>query len=360
MVTATLTASMLIAQMPAGIWVDRHDRRLLLLLAQSAQVIAALGLLIGLGLGTGGLPLFVGFAVIDGVACAFLGPAREVAIRGIVPTDQLRTAFAQEEARSHAGRVLGPALGGVLFAAGALLPYAATAIGYLAATALSTLARVPRRPDVEIREPEGRTTHRASMLAETVMAARWLIHRPGLREMSLVIMAMNALGGAFTLPLIVHLGELGASEGTTGVVLTGIGIGGLIGAFGSSVITTRITAGHLAILVPTVFGVCLMIAALPIGPWWPFVPVLLFSLVTPALNVASAAVTAQLVPPDMLGRVGAFLTFSGFLLAPLGPLVGGFLADGIGGGRALVVVGGGLVLSGMIAATSRPLRRFQA
>jgi hypothetical protein len=87
-------------------------------------------------------------------------------------------------------------------------------------------------------------------------------------------------------------------------------------------------AGPLAIGSPSVFGLCLLAAALPVGLWWPAVPLIVLSLTTPALNVASQTLTAQLVPPEMLGRMGPLLTVAAFSLASRslrgfrGPLAG--------------------------------------
>src|SRR5699024_4834592 len=303
LVAGTLTAAMLLARMPAGIWVDRHDRRRILLIAQAIQVLNAVALLAGLVAGHAGLAGFLAFAAVDGLCQAFLGPARQVSIRAVVPLSQLRSAFAQEEARSHAGRVVGPAIGGVLYGLGLLAPYLAMAASVAAAWVFALAAKVPRRPGEEVEAAEegagpaadgevadgGAPPRRRGMLAESWEALRWLIGRRGLREMSLVIMAMNFFGGGVTLALIVHIGSLGGSATLTGLVLTGIGIGGLIGASAAGWVAGKVSAGHLAIGVPAVLGLCLMLAALPLAPWWPFVPILAFSLVTPALNVASGA-----------------------------------------------------------------------
>lgn len=361
LVAAALTASMLIAQMPAGVWVDRHDRRRILLVAQAIQLLNALALLLGLALGEAGVTNFFAFAIIDGVCRAFLGPAREVAIRAIVPVTQLRLAFAQEESRSHAGRVLGPALGGTLYAAGTLFPYLATTVSLAFAWAFAALGKVPRQAAVTADVPgPGASARKHGMLGESVDALRWLIHQKGLRELSAVLMAMNCLGGAFTIPLIVHIHSLGGSDSLTGLVLAGIGIGGLLGALSSAWVTGHVPAGRLAILVPAIFGGCLVLASLTLAPWWPFIPILMFSLVTPALNVASGTVTAQLVPADMLGRVGSLLTLTGFLLAPLGLFLGGYLSSHVGGGWTLCLVGAGLLLTAAVAAISPTLRKFRA
>lgn len=376
LVAATLTAAMLLAQMPAGIWVDRHDRRRILLTAQAVQVLNALGLLAGLVTGYAGLLGFLVFAAVDGICQAFLGPARQVSIRAVVPTSQLRGAFAQEEARSHAGRVVGPAVGGVLSGVGLLAPYLAMTVSVAAAWVFAVLAKVPRRPaegegadgedspassgESETSEADEVRSPRPGMLAETRDALRWLLARRGLREMTLVLMAMNLCGGAVTLSLIVHIRSLGGAATLTGFVLTGIGIGGLLGSLASGWVTGKVPIGRLAVGVPAVLGLCLVLAALPAAPWWPFFPILAFSLVTPALNVAAGAVISELVPAGMLGRIGALLGVASMALSPLGPLIGGLLAGRFGGGWALVAAGAGFLLTALAGALSPTLRRFTA
>ncbi len=383
-VTSLLSASLIVTQIPAGVWVDRWDRRKILQICQFIQFLNSAILSVTLLAAGVHFVSFAVFAVVDGACQAFLNPAREVAIRGVVPLKQLPRAYSQEEARKHGARLLGPALGGVLYAAYALLPFVCDTVSFFVAWCCTLGAKVPRRPQVA---PESTTTTSAAaatsataevpaipevpatpetqdnptpgMLAEARSAVKWLVYQRGLRELILVIMAMNLLGGAFYIPMIDHIESLGGSSAITGVVLSGIGVGGLVGALASEHVTRRISPGWLAIAVPAIFGVCLMVAVIPISPWWPTFPLILFSLTTPALNVASQAITAQMVPHEMLGRVGALLTVVAGGLAPLGPLMGGILTARIGGGATLFWVGVGLLAVSCVGVTSSSLRNFR-
>ena len=69
------------------------------------------------------IAVFLVLALVDGVCTAFSGPARATAIQAVVPKDQLKPAYAQEEARGHAARVAGPPLGALLMAAGRAVPF---------------------------------------------------------------------------------------------------------------------------------------------------------------------------------------------------------------------------------------------
>lgn len=364
LVSAVGIVGMLVLQIPAGVLVDRSDRRRSLLITQAVQVMNSAALTILLLFGWAGLWSFIVFSIIDGGCQAFLGPAREVAIRNIVPAAQLRRAYTQEEARSHGARLLGPALGGALYAISSLLPFVLDTASFVAAWICTIFTHVPRRPPavagIDDTAVADATPVRRHMVAEAAEAARWIARRRGLREMFVVVTAMNLLGGAFSIPVIVRVGELGGSSAVAGLVLTGSGTGGLVGAILAGQITGRIPAGRLAAIVPAVFGVCMAAAALPLADWWPIIPIVTFSLMVPSLNVTISTITAQLVPADMLGRIGALLGFTAYGLQPIGPLLGGILSGAIGGGPTLLCVGIGLVITAAAAASSRTLRTFRA
>ncbi|OUC91507.1 MFS transporter [Streptosporangium minutum] len=362
-VAGARTVALLLAQMPAGVWVDRWDRRRTLITAQGLQ--AAVSALLAALVLTGQVRAwhFVVLAVLDGLCTAFVDPAKYTVIRGIVPSGQLHTAYAQEEARTHAAGLTGPPLGGLLYGLGRAVPFVVDAVTFLAATIFYVLAKVPRRPE----DPPNASAHadgeeqrptRRSMHREVGEAVAWLWRRRGLREVTAAVMILNLLGGAFLLPLIVLVGERGGDALATGTVLAGLGIGGLTGALLSGRIGRLLPPGRLLLAVVTIFGVALAATALPWGAWWPMIPLMFITLSTPSLNVVMNVVIVRMVPEEMLGRMGAVLSMGGMALKPLGPVLGGVLAAAMGGAASLVLLGGLLVLTAAAAALSKELRRF--
>ncbi|MEV5895798.1 MFS transporter [Nonomuraea fuscirosea] len=355
--------ALLLIQLPAGVWVDRWDRRRTLMIAQSFQ--AAVSALLAVLILTGQVQIwhFVTLAVLDALCAAFIEPVRDTAIRGIVPASQLHSAYAQEESRTHAAGLIGPPLGGLLYTLGRAVPFLAETVTLVAAALFYALAKVPRRPanqsqtsareDGEERRPIRRGVHR-----EAAEAITWLWRRRGLREVTAAMMVLNLLGGAFLIPLIVLVGERGGGALTTGTVLAALGIGGLAGALLSGHISRLLPPGILLLAVLTIFGAALAATALPWGAWWPMVPLVFITLSTPSLNVVLNVVIARMVPDKMLGRMGAVLSMGGMALKPFGPVLGGTLAAALGGAAALVVLGGLLGATAAAAALSRELRRF--
>ncbi|MFI7697314.1 MFS transporter [Nonomuraea sp. NPDC049655] len=362
-VAGARTVAFLLVQIPAGVWVDRWDRRRTLISAQGLQAVVS-ALLAALVL-TDQVQIwhFVTLAVLDALCAAFIEPVLGTAVRGIVPTSQLHSAYAQEESRTHAAGLAGPPLGGLLYGLGRAVPFVVDTITFLAATIFYALAKVPRRPANESRtstreDGEEQPPIRGGMRREAVEAMTWLWRRRGLREVTAAVMVLNLLGGAFLIPLIVLVGERGGSALTTGTVLAGLGVGGLAGALLSGRIGKLLPPGMLLLVVLTVFGAALAATALPWGAWWPMVPLVFITLSTPSLNVVLNVVIARMVPEEMLGRMGAILSMGSMALKPFGPVLGGALAAALGGAAALVILGGLIGMTAVIAALSRELRGF--
>ncbi|MBG0819401.1 MFS transporter [Planomonospora sp. ID91781] len=380
-VAGARTVAFVLVQMPAGVWVDRWDRRRTLVTAQGLQAVVSALLAALILTGRAQAWHFVALAVLDGLCAAFIGPVQDTAIRGIVPPGQLHAAYAQEEARTHAAGLIGPPLGGLLYGLGRAVPFVVDAVTFLAATLCYVLAKVPRRPadrpgassrpdggvrpeagewpDGEAREDGGgRRPARRGMRREAGEAVAWLWRRKGLREVTAAVMVLNLLGGAFLIPLIVLVGERGGDAFTTGAVLAGLGVGGLVGSLLSGRISRLLPPGRLLPAVVAVFGAALAATALPWGAWWPMVPLVFVTLSTPSLNVVMNVAVARMVPEEMLGRMGAVLSTGGMALKPLGPVLGGALAAALGGAAALVVLGGLLGLTAAAAVLSPELRGF--
>ncbi|MCO1656165.1 MFS transporter [Pseudonocardia humida] len=355
LVAGAAVAGRMVALVPAGVWVDRWDRRRTLVAAQAARVVCAV-VLLGL-VATGAPPVWAPALLgsLDGVGATFTDLVRSASIRGLVPPTQLRTAYVQEEARTHAAWLAGPPIGGLLYAVAPVLPFAVDAVTFAVALVCAAAAPVPRKPAVVVVE---RGTGGRSMRREAADVLRRLWRRPGLRAVYGVLAALNLLGGAFMIPLIALVSERGGGAAATGAVLAGAGIGGLVGSLLAGRVGGLLPVGPLMLVVVAVFGTVVAAMALPFGPWWPVVPLAVVTPASPVVNVVMNEVTARLVPEDVLGRVDAVLTPVARDTAPVGPVLGGALAAGFGAGPALVLVGAALLVAVGLAATAAELRRF--
>ncbi|MEM7664525.1 MAG: MFS transporter [Pseudomonadota bacterium] len=129
----------------SGLAADRFDRRLLGQLTILLQLICAAVLLWFTWMDGISLPVLFAVAIALGVARGFSGPALSALAPNLVPKDLLPTAIALSSISWQVGRLVGPAIGAVLYAIEAALPYAvATGLFAMAVTSLSLVGKVPQ------------------------------------------------------------------------------------------------------------------------------------------------------------------------------------------------------------------------
>jgi len=122
--------------LPAGHLADNHDRRRIVSACFALQCLCAL-LLLGFawhGLGSA-WPVFA-VMVLFGIARAFSMPTGQALLPNLVPREQFATAVAINSSTWQVSTIAGPALGGVVYLAGATVVYATVAALLAAAVAL--------------------------------------------------------------------------------------------------------------------------------------------------------------------------------------------------------------------------------
>ena len=98
----------------AGVWVDRLDRRKVLILADTAAGLTTLGLLILHSTGSLAVWHLYVLALLTGSFEAFQSPAYMAAVTVLVPKDQYGRAGGLRSLAEHGAQVLSPVLAGLL------------------------------------------------------------------------------------------------------------------------------------------------------------------------------------------------------------------------------------------------------
>lgn len=137
---------MVILTLAAGHVADRRDRRAIVRTCQFIEGCAVATLALGSHAGwlqvTG---IFVAVACV-GAARSFENPTMAALLPGLVPASLFPRAAALSSSAMQTAVIVGPALGGLLYAAGPTAPYACAASLFLLAGVLSTLIRASRSP----------------------------------------------------------------------------------------------------------------------------------------------------------------------------------------------------------------------
>ncbi len=302
--------------LPAGLLADTSDRRRLMIGADAWRAAALLLLVVALASGHASYGLLTGVAIAEGAGNAVFLAAGAGALPAVVAAGQLPAAVAARTARNAAASLLGPPVGGALFAVARAVPFAVDVASYALSTASLLLIRTPFRSDTT---PDDRS--RRARLTE---GATFLWGQPFLRDCALLFGVGNFIAPGLVLTLVV----VGTSEGQSSAT-----IGGLVAIFGISILVGSTLAGRVRrrlrarTIIRLEFWLWLGCAAFVI---WPHAVVLAVCLVPTGLAIPSTnsvvhAFSLALTPDRLLGRVESVRLTLSQVIAPFGPLLAGAL-----------------------------------
>jgi MFS family permease len=328
-VTTLQFLPMTLLSLLGGVIADRAPKHRLLLFTQSATMVLAF--FFGLLVATGVIQLWHVYllAALQGIAAAIDNPVRQAFSVELVGREEVVNAVALNSMLFNLGRVVGPALGGLVITyfgiAPALIINAASFLAVLAGLLLMRPAEfrsAPRRQD-------------GPVLTRLMEGLSYAWQTPAVLLILVVVAAIGTFGYNFsvTLPLIAGF-VLRTDAAGFGALSAYLGIGSLAAAITAAYargVTTRrllIGAGSFSLL----------LGAVAISPWFWLSSLLLVALGFAGITFATTANTLlQIHVPDALrGRVmGLYiLLFAGS--TPIGALLIGALSDGLGVPLALL------------------------
>jgi MFS family permease len=142
---------MFLLTLAVGHVADRYDRRIVARLCQIVEGLAAGVLAWGSYSGWQSRESILVIMVVVGAVHAFEGPTMQALVPGLVPSALIPRAAAWSASAMQTATILGPALGGLLYAAGPTTVYATAGILFFAASVFLALIRIERVPSK--REP---------------------------------------------------------------------------------------------------------------------------------------------------------------------------------------------------------------
>jgi MFS family permease len=306
-----------------GALADRLPRKWLLMATTVVQtgLASLLALLFAVGHPS---PAILTLIVFGNGICAGLGfPAFQAILPDLVPVEVLPGAIALSSAQYNLGRVVGPALAGVVIALGGYTwAEAVNAASFFAVIAVLLTLPLPK-PGLHAREQK--------LFQSIVEGFRYVRHERGLR-VNAAAMCLNTFLAAPFIALVPAMAENVLHNGKVGtsILITTQGIGAVAMAFVLGALVQRYGPRRLL--------VGLMGALPPALAAYAYAPNLALSalalLVVGALYLGALSTfstIAQLrAPASIRGRVLAVNTMILGSLYPLGAVIQGKIADGIG------------------------------
>ena len=342
------TAPTFLMALPAGALADIIDRRRLLLAAQGWMLLAAVALAACtlLGVTTPAVLLLLTFAL--GLGAAMNAPAWQAIVPELVPREELPAAVSLNSVAFNIARAVGPALGGLVVAAAG--PWAVFLLNSFSFLGVILVLYRWRRERAESISP-------AERLAGAMRAGlRYARHAPELRNVLVRTGVFASCASALwaMLPLLARR-ELGLGAVGYGVLLGGLGVGAIAGAFVLPRARRRLSVNQLVVAGTLVFAGATAALAATRNYWLLWAAMACGGLAW-MTAMSSFNVGAQTVVPEWVrARALALylLLFFGSLAA--GAAAWGALAERVGIHAALFAAASALVL-GLAATPFYPLR----
>jgi MFS family permease len=335
--------------LPAGMLADHFDRKRLMLTCDALRAAALAALTIAVFSGGVAYGVVAAVAFVDGALLSVSFVTERGVLRRLVPPEQLAAAVAQNETAFYASSIVGPPLGGLLFAISRALPFLADAVSYTFSATATLLTRARFQPE--------RTEPRGSLVAEFTSGLRWLWAHPLLRTCSLITAAINPTWRALYLLLVVLAKRHGASSSLIGVMFAMIAAAGLLGGlFAGSRMASRVSVATAVRLDTWTTALLIPLLLIAQGTLFTAAIVALIEFPAPLVNSAVEGLRGTLAPEHLQGRVHAAAGTLSQSLGWAGPLVIGLALQHFSSTASILLLCGWALFSALAAALLPSMR----
>ena len=342
LVQTALMLPIMLLSLAAGAIADMYDRRIVGLTALSLGLLGGVTLAVLAYLNAITPNSLLLFCFLIGSSMALFGPAWQASVSEQVPAETLPSAVALNGISYNIARSFGPALGGIIVAAaGAVAAFVCNVLLYIPLIVVLYLWQRTLEPS---RLPPER------LRRAVVSGVRYIIHSPSIRIVLYRTLVTGIAGGSVLalLPLVAR-DILHGSAQTYGIMLGCFGMGGVLGALNISSVRAHLSGEYAVRLCALTMGVAIGVLALS---RWP-------ALTGAALVVAGAswmiAVTlfnigVQLSTPRWVaGRALAAYQAAIAGGVAIGSWLWGYVANGVGVDKALLVAAAVMFVSPVLA-----------
>ena len=315
--------------LPAGHLADRFPRRTLLALAVALDAAVAIGLLVVTMAGADETWPFFALAFGTGVATAIGAPAGRALTPSLVPDDELVRAFATRSVAFQLSVIVGPALGGLLFALSPQIVYGLSAVLSVVSVGL-VLAMRAGRDGAGAGSPD---------LASVLGGVRLIRRTPVLLgAISLDLFAV-LFGGAVALLPIFAKDVLDVGPAGLGFLRAAPAAGALVMAVVLTRRPVQERAGRTLLTVVALYGVTMVVFGLSTTMWLSLLALAAGGAVDMVSVVLRQTILPFVTPDELRGRVNAvemvFISASN----ELGAFESGVAAALVGAVPAVVIGG---------------------
>lgn len=317
----------------AGVWVERLDRRKLLIWTQSAAAVQSLVLAVLTLTHRINIWEIIALSALQGIITAFDSPGRHSFLVQLVEDkNDLSNAIALNSSIQNGARLVGPAIAGMIIAAvGEGYCFLIDGISYFAVITSLQL--------MNTKSMEGALNK--STLFEQMREGWDYVRTFRPIRSTLLLFALTALMGyPYSVLLPVFASEvLHGGAHTLGWLTGASGAGALLSAFSLAVRQSTRGLNKMLVISSTVLGVALILFGFSQSLWLSLLLMVFVGFGMMQIASASNTIIQALVTEDKRARAVSYYAMAFYGAAPFGSLLAGTLAHHIGAPHTVVITG---------------------
>lgn len=317
----------------AGVWIERMDRRKLLVWTQAAAAVQSLALAALTLTGLINIQEIIGLSLLQGLINAFDMPGRQAFIVQMVEDRaDLGNAIGINSSMVNAARLVGPALAGIVIGAwGEGWCFFIDGVSYFAVIASLLMMRI--RP-MEVKRSA------ASMLEQMREGWSYVSTFVPIRTVLTLFAILSLMGWPYAVLLPIFAGTvLHGGPHMLGWLTGASGVGALSAAVALTLRKSVVGLTRSIQIASGVFGAGLILFGLSHTLWLSLVMMTFVGYGMMLGLAGSNTIIQTLVPEDKRGRVMSYYTMAFVGMAPFGSLLAGGLAHWVGAPHTVMITG---------------------
>ncbi|MGO8719026.1 MAG: MFS transporter [Acidobacteriaceae bacterium] len=322
----------------AGVWVDRLNRRHVLVVTQALAMVQSLALAALTLSHRITIAEILGLSIFQGMINAFDMPGRQAfMVQMIEDRQDLGNAIALNSSMVNMARLVGPSLAGLVIAGfGEGYCFLIDGISYLAVILSLLMMRLPKFEAASKIVP---------MIAQLKEGWTYVSQFAPVRTILLLFAVVSLMGMPFTVLMpIFAVKVLHGGPHTLGFLMGAVGTGALAAAISLAMRKSVLGLGRIIAMSAAIFGASLIAFGMSRLLWLSLVLMVITGFGMMRGMAASNTIIQTIVPEDKRGRVMSYYTMAFVGMAPFGSLLAGGLAHLVGAPVTLMATGAFCIL----------------
>jgi MFS family permease len=318
----------------AGIFVDRWDRRRLLVATQTISMLQSFTLAALTLSGHITVGAILALNVVQGVVNAFDMPGRQAFLIALIENKaDLGNAIALNSSMVNVARLLGPSIAGAVIAAtNEGWCFFIDGVSYLGVIAALVAMRVQPRP--------ASNGPRRGPVEQFVEGFRYVFGFHPIRSIILLLALVSLVGVPYSVLMpIFATSVFHGGPRTLGLLMTSAGTGALIGALWLAQRRSVVGLGRVIVIASTMFGAGLIGFSFARVLWLAIPCLMIAGFGFIVQMAASNTIIQTIVDDEKRGRVMSFYTMAFLGTVPFGSLIAGSMSARIGAAHTLLIGG---------------------